>query len=465
MTTPNNATIDGLNYYDAVKAVRGAGHKGTWIAAAKIAVLKSLLKGELTEEQAKATSLGAAPAAGQPAAADILATALKAAVQPQIDDLRERLAHTADGLIESITDLQSKAGTKVEIPPTLLSDVANLKAGFKVVTDEIAKRSTKLIELTDAVKNALAQGNTAVAKVLAPAVGLPAPAASVDGDPAVAAMQRFCQPGAALKPILVKGGQGSGKTYGAREWGKKFDYYVEFGFTPETMPSDMFGFPTAKTDWVDGPIAKAWRNAAAGKKVFVLLDEIYRGQGAARDSMLTPLTPRTIDGKDYYAINTGRPLVDPTTGVEGTEELLAPTENIAIVATTNVGARFNVNPGDNAEKERFIIIHVEVDEPKLRSVVGAAVAAKKFSPAVTDRVIEFWKECRVLAADNFIEVCPSTRILTQGVLFAYNEADVPKSLALVGMNIWVAETLEGLPEQEQVKKVTAALKKHFPATK
>jgi len=151
--------------------------------------------------------------------------------------------------------------------------------------------------------------------------------------------------------------------------------------------------------------------------------------------------------------------------VEGTEELLAPTENIAIVATTNVGARFNVNPGDNAEKERFIIVHVEVDEPKLRSVVGAAVAAKKFSPAVTDRVIEFWKECRVLAADNFIEVCPSTRILTQGVLFAYNEADVPKSLALVGMNIWVAETLEGLPEQEQVKKVTAALKKHFPATK
>jgi hypothetical protein len=464
MTKPNTATIDALNYYDTIKTVRAAGHKGTWIAAAKVAVLKSLLKGEMTEEQAKTASLGAAPAAGQLGAADILATALKAAVQPQIDELRERLATTADGLIESITELHSKA-TKVEIPPTLLSDVANLKEGFKVVTNEIAKRSAKLDELTEAVKNALSQGSSAVATVLAPMVGLPAPSASVEGDPAVAAMHRFCQPGAALKPLLVKGGQGSGKTYGAREWGKKFDYYVEFGFTPETMPSDMFGFPTAKTDWVDGPIAKAWRSAAAGKKVFVLLDEIYRGQGAARDSMLTPLTARTINGKNYYAINTGRPIIDPVTGVEGTEELLAPAENLAIVATTNVGARFNVNPGDDAEKERFIIIHVEVDEPKLRSVVGAAVAAKKFSPAVTNQVIEFWKECRVLAADNFIEICPSTRILTQGVLFAYNEADVPKSLALVGMNIWVAETLEGLPEQEQVKKVTAALNRHFPASK
>lgn len=464
MTTLTNEAINALGYYDTIKTVRAAGHKGTWIAAAKVAVLKSLLKGEMTEEQAKAASLGAAPAAGQAAAADIIATALKAAVQPQIDELRERLSNTADGLIESITELHSKA-TKVEIPSTLLSDVANLKEGFKVVTNEIAKRSAKLEELTEAVKKALSQGGSAVAKVIAPVVGIPALSASVECDPAVAAMQRFCQPGAALKPLLVKGGQGSGKTYGAREWGKKFDFYVEFGFTPETMPTDLFGFPTAKTEWVDGPIAKAWRNAAAGKKVFVLLDEIYRGQGAARDSMLTPLTARTIDDRDYYAINTGRPILDPATGVEGTEEILAPTENLAIVATTNVGARFNVNPGDDAEKERFIIIHVEVDEPKLRSVIGAAVAAKKFSPAVTDRVIEFWKECKILAADNFIEVCPSTRILTQGVLFAYDEADVPKSLALVGMNIWVAETLEGLPEQEQVKKVIAALKKQFPAMK
>jgi uncharacterized protein YegL len=464
------AGIDTLNYSDTVKAIRAHGFKGTWIAIAKVTVLKSLLKGDISEADAKACvmTFGAPVASTATPPTDTLNVALKAAIQPELESMQTRWGTAIDNVLEAVDELASKVttgGGKAEIPPTLLADVENLKSSFTTISNEVARRNSKLQELTDAVKSALAAGSTEVAKIIAPFVKVEVATAAASSDPTLVYMERYCSPGASLKPVLVKGGQGSGKTFGAREWGKKFDTYIEFGFNPETMPSDMFGFPTALESWVDGPIARAWRLAAAGQKVFVTLDEIYRAQGAARQSMLTPLSPRVIDGKSYYALNTGRPIVDPITGVPGTEEILAPRENLAIVATTNVGGRFDVNSGCPAEKERFAIVHVEVEEAKLRAIITSAVEAKKFHVNLVNQVIEFWKECKILAADNFIEICPSTRILTEGILYASSEKDVPTSLAFLGMNIWVAETLEGLPEQEQVKKVTLALKKHFTAAK
>lgn len=465
------ADIDKLSYTEARAAVRATGATGTWITNANSAILKSYLKGEIDAKRADDLTFGrtGGPAASAPSSTDILAAALKAAVQPQIDELTRRISAANETFVETIDELSVKmasvpAPAAVSLPPTLATDIENLKKGYAVVTDEVSKRNTRLNELIDIVKEAVSKGNTAVAAMVAPTIGIK-PADIASPDPSVEYLARFCQPGAALKPVLVKGGQGSGKTFGAREWGKKFDVYVEFGFNPETSPSDMFGFPTATSPWVDGPIARAWRLAAAGKKVFVLCDEIYRAQGAARQSMLTPLSKRLIDGKHYYALNTGRPIVDPVTGVESSEEILAPVENLAIVATTNVGARFDVNSGCAAEKERFAIVHVEVEEAKLRAVLEAAAKAKGFSVATVDKLIGFWKECKVLATDNFIEVCPTTRILSEAVLYAVNEDDVPQSLWMLGMNIWVAETLDGLPEAEQVKKVEAALAKHFPKSK
>jgi hypothetical protein len=467
----NKADIDKMSYTEARKAVKDSGAVGTWISNANSGILKSFLKGEIDATTADNMTFGrgAAPASTSPGSETaLLAAALKAAVQPQLDELRSRIDTANTTFVEAVDDLSTQIAAKTvaaaaapAIPSTLSSDLDNLKRGFTSVSDALAKREGKIQELTDVVKEAIAKGHSGIASIIAPVVGLK-PVESGSSDPTLAFLQRFCQPGNALKPVLIKGGQGSGKTFGAREWGKKFEEYIEYGFNPDTSPSDMFGFPTATTPWVDGPVARGWRLAAAGKKVFMLLDEIYRAQGAARQSMLTPLSPRVIDGKYYYALNTGRPILDPVTGVESTEEILAPRENLAIAATTNVGARFDVNSGCAAERERFAVVHVEVEETKLRAVLSAAATAKGFSPSVVDKLVEFWKECKVLAADNFLEVCPTTRILSESVLYSHDEKDLPVTLSMLGMNIWVAETLEGLPEPEQIKKVDAALKKHFP---
>jgi hypothetical protein len=464
-TTLTTAQIDALGYTEARKAVKATA-TGTWVSTANSGILKAYLKGEITGDEAKARTFGASaptsPTGGETA---LLAAALKAAVQPQLDELASRIESASTTFAEELEEISVRMATKahspapVELPPTLLTDIEAIKTGYRVVSDAASKRDRKLDELTSMVKDAIERGNSAVTAMIAPVLGITT--APTSEDTTTLCFERFCQPGAALKPVLIKGGQGSGKTYGARAWGKKFDAYIEFGFQPETMPCDMFGFGTAKTDWVDGPLTRAWRLAASGKKVFVLLDEIYRAQGAARQSLLTPFSAREIDGKLYYALNTGRPIVDPVTGVETTEEILTPKENLAVAATTNVGAKFDVNADCPAGKERFVIVHVEVEESKLRAVLSAAAKAKGFTPAVVDKIIAFWKECGVLAADSFIEVRPTTRILSEALLYAIDEADVPTSLRLLGMNIWVAETIEGLPETEQVKKVNDAVNKAF----
>lgn len=447
--------IDNLKYYDAVKAVRSTGLTGSWISNAKTPILKSVLRGEMTPDQARDATFGAAATAAIPApATDLLSAALKAAVQPQIDALREQLNHNTEGLMEAIDEAATKA-IPAAVPTELVNELNALKKRLETREENIAK-------IKEIIAEAVAKGQeSTIPRAIAPVLGIKIPEITKTDDPVLPFFQRFCQPGAALKPVLVKGGQGSGKTFGAREWGKKFDTYIEFGFNPETSPSDMLGFPTATSPWVDGPITRAWRLAAAGKRVFVLLDEIYRAQKSARQAMLTPLSKRRVGDQEFYALNTGRPIIDPVTGVEGSEEILAPVENLAIVATTNVGARFDVEPDCPAGKERFVPVHVEVEEAKLHAVLSASAVAKGYSSAVVDKLISFWRESKILAADNFLEICPTTRILNEALLYSIDEKDVPSTLAMLGMNIWVAETLEGLPEPEQVKKVQAAISKHF----
>jgi hypothetical protein len=163
-------------------------------------------------------------------------------------------------------------------------------------------------------------------------------------------------------------------------------------------------------------------------------------------------------------LRTGRPVADPTTGATTSEILLAPHEKLAIVATTNVGGKFDISPADPAEKERFVPVHVEVQEAKLRGIIEANMTAKGFT-GNADPIIMFWKACKVLAADNFIEQCPSTRILAEAVRYSKDQADIPNRILDMGMHIWVAETLDGLPEPEQCKRVVDALKAAFPGFK
>jgi hypothetical protein len=473
ITSLTPAEIDGLNYDVAKKEVYACGFKGTWIANATVATLRSLLKGEVTPIDAATITLNAmatksggtpapiitappaapltapappAPAPAAPVSLDgMFGAAIGAAVDSHLKGIHARLDEISEAVGSTPPDIEDRLQ---KVQDTVLSQCSVIDSSLETLKTKIA--------------DALSTGGAAAARVIAPILGV---SASGTFDPIRRALEYYCAPGNALKPVLVKGGPGSGKTYAAREHGKSFDRYVEIGVYPETQSSDLIGYMTPVEPWVDGPLTDAFRAAAAGQRVLLVIDELYRASGPARQCLLTPLAPAEIDGASYYRLRTGKPVVDSVTGATTSEVLLAPQENLAIVATTNVGGKFDVSPADPAEKERFVPVHVEVQESKLRGILESWAAAKGFPNATADAAIKFWKACKVLVADNFLEQCPSTRLLAEALKYSRDEADVPNRILDMGLHIWVAETLDGLPEPEQCKRVVDALKGAFPGFK
>jgi hypothetical protein len=428
----------------AKEELEAQGFKGSWSSDCQTPRLKAMLKGEMTVAEAEAAVLAdKAKKAGISLGGGIDATALK-----PIEAKLTELAGIVSSLDDEVTTAKSEAAKLVGDLHTEMSD-------------RLTESHDAFTKLQDAVTSALASGGSAAAKVIAPILGVPTPSSS---DPVVMALEMFCAPGRAIKPLLVKGGQGAGKTYAARQHGMTagFDRCVEFGVHSQTEAVDFLGMMMPSGEWLDGPLTEAFRAAALGQLVLLIIDEIYRGQNGARTPLLTATSPATLpSGERVYRLRTGRAIVDPVTGVHTSEIIEAPCQNLAIVATTNVGAEFNVDPGCPAERERFIPIHVEVDEAKIRAVCGAIATAKGYSSSVVDRTLAFYRECNVLKTDGFIELCPSTRILSEAIQYADSEANVKSMLRSLGLHIWVGTTIEGKPEEEQVKRVTTALDKAF----
>jgi hypothetical protein len=456
MTTLTPSQIDNLPYSEAVKATRNAGYKGSWIVTAKVATLRSLLKGEITEADAKGGSASASAPAGASFAAleDTIQRAATAAAESVIEPLAERIAELEDRPVAAPSGTHPDTEAAIEALGNSFSGAISEIASFRTEIDE---STAAVMSIKSQVEAALASGGKTAAKALAPVFFAKA---STSGDPVTAVLEQFAMPGNCIKPILVKGDAGAGKTYGARAWNYDagFDCYFEYGVHASTEPADLLGNPHPAVDWIDGPLSAAFRQAALGKTVLILIDEFYRAMATARTILLTCTSPATLpSGEKVYRLTTGRAIMDPTTGVHTSEVLEAPCRNIAIVATTNVGAQFNVDMGCPAERDRFIAVHVKVEESKIRAVLGSIAAARSFSPASVDRLVTFWKGACALKADNFLELAPSTRILAEAMEYAPNEAALRNTISTLGTHTWVGTTIDGEPETEQIKRLNALL--------
>jgi len=432
--------IDKMTWPEARAAAKAElGIKGSWVSDCTLPRMKAMLKGEMTPADAeaavladKATKRGITIGGG-----GVDATALK--------PLEEKI--TALAASQAVLDADTK------------KLIGELDSETKRLLGETSDAFTKL---QDAVTSALAAGPKAAAAI-APILGVSATSST---DPVLATLERYCAPGRAIKPVIVRGEPGSGKTYGARLHGQTagFDRYIEFGIHEQTEASEFLGnlSPDPAIGWMDGPLTEAFRAAASGLTVMLCLEKFYRAMGGARTPLLTSTSPaRLPSGEKVNRLRTGRAILDPATGAYVSEVIEAPVRNLAIVATTNVGAQFNVDLGCPAERERFVSVHVDVDIAKLRSVCAAIATAKGFSNAVVEKCVKFYQHCNVLKKDGFVELCPSIRLLSEAIEFADSEANVKTSVRDIGINVWAGMGIEGKPEVEQIKRIDDALNKAF----
>ena len=444
-----NEQINGMSYGVLKATVREEhgkdGAKGWWVSEASTDLLKSLLKGEIAPADAMAKVV-----ADKAAKAGVSTGGGMDAVTRKIIE---------DKFVVVDTSLKDLAAKQVVLDAETKKLIGDLDSETRKILGET---NDTFVKLQDEIKAALAAGPKAAAAI-APLLGV-TPSSST--DPVLAVLERYCAPGRAVKPVIVRGEPGSGKTYGARLHGQTagFDRYIEFGIHEQVEASEFLGnlSPDPAIGWMDGPLTEAFRAAASGLTVLLCLDEYYRATGGARTPLLTATSPaRLPSGEKVYRLRTGRAILDPATGAYVSEVIEAPVRNLAIVATTNVGAQFNVDLGCPAERERFKAVHVDVDEAKLRSVCSAVASAKGFSPAAVDRIIAFYHQCKILKQDGFVEHCPSTRLLSEAIEFADSETNIKSSIRDIGIDIWSGLTIEGKPETEQIKRIDAALNKAF----
>ncbi|GAB3645043.1 AAA family ATPase [Ramlibacter alkalitolerans] len=263
-------------------------------------------------------------------------------------------------------------------------------------------------------------------------------------------------------PVLYEGERGTGKTYEAREFARQGGYaLVEMAGHESIEAQDLLGYYApagdGKTVWKDGKLAQAFRKAAAGEKVVLLLDELLRIPQRQLSVLLTALSP---DSDGTYKLSTNR-IVDIKDGVGQDETIAAPVKNLCVVATTNSGQGYAVDEIDAAVAERFIPLRKESTIDSIRAVLTKEAMAKNLQGAV-EPTIEFFQKAKALFSQGQLEREPSMRTLVRAFTYASPGCPNDVKAGLKGQALlWVARDTNAVPLPEQVESINRLVESCF----
>lgn len=286
-------------------------------------------------------------------------------------------------------------------------------------------------------------------------------------------------------PVLVEGDRGSGKTHEVFAYAKSLDIEPSFvGGHAGIESIDLLGclVPYAGQQqeiedtsvsaadffsgdyhmkvssnnsnsliWKDGPIAEAFRKAQNGKKAILIIDELLRIPQRELNVLLTALSP--INGK--YHIRTGR-ILTVIDGVAREEVLSCGTDNLFVLATTNIGSQYAVDTMDPALAERFMVIRKDTEYDKLINILKNKAKEKGFDEALADKAGIFFNRMISAKEQGLIEECPTLRTLSRAFDLADKEDEV-KDYIFDQHLLWVTRDVYGKPDKEQVKVVKQIL--------
>lgn len=252
-------------------------------------------------------------------------------------------------------------------------------------------------------------------------------------------------------PVLIEGDRGAGKTTEVRLLAKANGYpLIEFGGHAGVEAIDMLGHQILiggedrRMVWKDGAVAEAFRKASKGERVVLLIDEMLRIPQRELSLLLTALSP--FDGS--YRLRTGR-VESVEDGVAKEEVLFAPVENLAIVATTNVGSEYAVDECDPALRERFVVVHKDVSDQELEAILAPKVLVAGLEASLVAKLVKFYGVSRTAKKQGLIPSAPTTRTIVRAVEQSSTEEDVVQWLD-DQILLWVGRDLDGSPIAEQV---------------
>lgn len=254
-------------------------------------------------------------------------------------------------------------------------------------------------------------------------------------------------------PVLIEGDRGSGKTRAARKFARERSLkFIELPGHEGVEAQDMLGYliPDGRGGlvWKDGPLAEAFRSAKKTKTV-LLIDELLRIPQRQLSILLTALSP----DEGRYRLRTGR-VVSIEDGIAQEEVIEIEVSQIAVIATTNVGAEYAVDVLDPALAERFFLIRKDTEEGELKTMLTELLSMKDFALVHVARLTDFWKKSTELQAQGRLNQAPTMRTLALAVDLANKAEDLRNVLKSMALQ-WVARDANGRPAAEQVKIIEA----------
>ena len=252
------------------------------------------------------------------------------------------------------------------------------------------------------------------------------------------------------KHVLIEGEKGSGKTYLIHNWCEKVKIQEVFLGGHEQLESiDFLGHYIQDKDgsflWKDGALTEAFRIAASGKRVVLIIDEILR----IPKRELNILVYSLIAWNNNYILRTGRAIGEEN-GVASEETIYAPKNKLWVVGTTNVGAGYAVEEIDEALADRFRLIRKDSTRAEMEKILIKYAKNKNFSKSSVLRLIRFFSEMRRFKNQDILSKIINIRHLVEAIEFSPTEMEIPEVLNETIL-AWVDRDIDGYPHNVQIE--------------
>lgn len=250
------------------------------------------------------------------------------------------------------------------------------------------------------------------------------------------------------KHLLIQGKKGNGKTYAVDEMIKKDKLDSELIIGHEGIESiDMLGYYTKDNSgnlvWLDGALTTVFRKAK-DNKVVLFIDEILRIPARELNILVGSLSPSS---SDTFRLRTNR-IVEAADGIGKTEMIEIPKDHLWCVATTNVGAGYNIDNVDEALSDRFITIDKQLNEVELNEILTITVDNKGYNPGIVGKLTNFYNQMNELLKGGELSKEVNLRHLTEIINLSDDEKTI-KSYALDRIGAWTTKDSDGTPNKTE----------------